>query len=154
MARVEPTPGRTLEQQRDWYGAPLSEVFEGLCRRLKVSQAALARLLGLSPAMVSQLRNGQRAKIANPAAAHRLSQLMDLGQRVASGELSAAEALAQAETVRTDTTAFARTVGDRDTAVVERLRELAPGPLLARLAADAEESAPDLARLLRAAAEA
>lgn len=60
MTRVEPVAGRTLEQQRDWYGAPLAAVFEDLCGTLGLTQAGLARLLGLSPAMVSQLRNGQR----------------------------------------------------------------------------------------------
>lgn len=156
MTRVEPVPARTLEQQRDWYGAPLAEVFENVCSSLGVSQAALARLLGLSPAMVSQLRNGQRAKIANPAAAHRLSQLMDLAARVRSGALGPAEALSQAETVRDGTTAFARTGGaaagdDADAALLERLGQLAPGDVLRRLADDADADAPALARLLRAA---
>ncbi len=151
---METDVARTLEQQRDWYGAPLGEVFEGLCGSLGVSQAALARLLGLSPAMVSQLRNGQRAKIANPAAAHRLSRLMDLVAQVDAGTVSAGDALSQAEVSREDTTAFGRTEDaaaiDRE-AVVRALRAAAPGPVLTRLADSAPE-APDLALLLRLAA--
>ncbi|WP_336922318.1 hypothetical protein [Aquipuribacter sp. SD81] len=144
---------RVLQQQRDWYGAPLAEVFEGLCTRLEVSQAALARLLGLSPAMVSQLRNAQRAKIANPAAANRLQQLMVLGERVAAGDLDAAAALQQAETVRSETTAFTQ-AGTDDAPLARRLAQLAPGPVLQRLADAAQPDAPDLADLLRAAARA
>ncbi|MFC3688084.1 DNA-binding protein [Aquipuribacter hungaricus] len=148
-------PARTLEQQRDWYGAPLAEVFEDLCTSLQVTQAALARLLGLSPAMVSQLRNGQRAKIGNPAAAHRLAQLMDLAGEVRAGSSTPAEALAQAETVRADTTAFARSGGagpGDDELVRAGLARLASAPVLRRLADAAEAEAPDLARVLRAAA--
>lgn len=155
MARVEPGVERTFGQQRDWYGLPLGEVFEGLCRSLGVSQAALARLLGLSPAMVSQLRNGQRAKIANPAAAHRLSRLMELADRVDAGGLDAQEALHEAEQVRADTTAFSRPgSGTEQTSISTRevLRSLAAPEVLARLAAQAEPDAPALARLLREAA--
>lgn len=155
MARVEADVARTLQQQRDWYGAPLGQVFEGICTTLGVSQAALARLLGLSPAMVSQLRNAQRAKIANPAAAHRLSRLLGLVAEVDAGTLEPQQALTLAEVSRGDTTAFGRleesTGADQD-AVLRALRAAAPAPLLARLADEAGPEAPDLARLLRHAA--
>ncbi|WP_380167895.1 helix-turn-helix domain-containing protein [Jannaschia sp. R86511] len=152
---METDVARTLQQQRDWYGAPLGEVFEGLCGSLGVSQAALARLLGLSPAMVSQLRNGQRAKIANPAAAHRLSRLIDLVAQVDAGATTPQEALAQAEVSREDTTAFGRldepAAADQD-AAARALRAAAPADVLVRLAETADPDAPDLARLLRHAA--
>lgn len=158
VAPVETDVARTLEQQRDWYGAPLGEVFEGLCGSLGVSQAALARLLGLSPAMVSQLRNGQRAKIANPAAAHRLSRLIDLVGLVDTGAMTPQQALLQAEVSREDTTAFGRGAPEEaDTpdpdAVGRALRAAGPRDVLVRLADAAQADAPDLARLLRHAAQ-
>lgn len=65
-----------LERQRALYGAPLGERIGRLTTALGISQGRLARTLGLSPAMVSQLASGRRCKIADPDVLARL-QLLD-----------------------------------------------------------------------------
>jgi transcriptional regulator with XRE-family HTH domain len=62
---------RTL--QTEWYGEPLGDRFRRLLDRLTLSQAQLADVLGLSAPMISQLMNGVRAKISNPAVLARLA---------------------------------------------------------------------------------
>jgi len=55
------------DRQRALYGAPLGERVRRLTGLLRVSQARLARALGLSPAMLSQLASGRRVKIGDRA---------------------------------------------------------------------------------------
>ncbi|MEL4503825.1 DNA-binding protein [Luteococcus sp. H138] len=78
-------------QQAALYGAPLNEVLGHCAASLGVTQSALAGLLGISAPMVSQLINGHRIKIANPAAAQRLRQLSELVAEVDAGRLRADE---------------------------------------------------------------
>jgi hypothetical protein len=66
------------ERQRQLYGAPLGDRVRGLTTRLGISQARLARTLGVSPAMLSQLVSARRVKIGDPAV---LTRLMLLDQR-------------------------------------------------------------------------
>jgi transcriptional regulator with XRE-family HTH domain len=66
------------DRQRALYGAPLGERVRRLTGLLRVSQARLARALGLSPAMLSQLASGRRVKIGDPAV---LARLLVLDQR-------------------------------------------------------------------------
>lgn len=63
-------------RQAELYGAPLGERVRGLLTALGISQARLARTLGISPAMLSQLASGRRVKIGSPAVLARL-QLLD-----------------------------------------------------------------------------
>ncbi|GAA3241267.1 hypothetical protein GCM10017691_44280 [Pseudonocardia petroleophila] len=63
-------------RQAELYGAPLGDRVRGLLAVLGVSQARLARTLGISPAMLSQLASGRRVKIGSPAVLARL-QLLD-----------------------------------------------------------------------------
>ncbi|PZU44214.1 MAG: hypothetical protein DI571_07815, partial [Arsenicicoccus sp.] len=62
MSEVE----RTVAAQVELYGEPLADVVARLTAGLGLSQAQLARTLGMSPPMLSQLGSGKRAKIGNP----------------------------------------------------------------------------------------
>ncbi|ACU74655.1 transcriptional regulator, XRE family [Catenulispora acidiphila DSM 44928] len=64
---------RNRALQTEWYGEPLGDRFRRLLDRLTLSQAQLADVLGLSAPMISQLMNGVRAKISNPAVLARLA---------------------------------------------------------------------------------
>lgn len=72
--RVEANRGR----QRELYGAPLGDRVHRLTGALGISQARLARTVGLSPAMLSQLASGRRVKIGDPTV---LARLLLLDQR-------------------------------------------------------------------------
>lgn len=63
-------------RQRELYGTPLGDRVRELTAGLGISQARLARALGLSPAMLSQLVSARRVKIGDPAVLARL-QLLD-----------------------------------------------------------------------------
>lgn len=60
------------ERQRELYGAPLGDRVRALTTALGVTQARLARALGISPAMLSQLVSARRVKIGDPAVLARL----------------------------------------------------------------------------------
>ncbi len=62
-------------RQRALYGAPLGDRVRRLTTGLGISQARLARAVGLSPAMLSQLVSGRRVKIGDPAVLARLRVL-------------------------------------------------------------------------------
>lgn len=65
-------------QQRALYGEPLSDRFDRISAAYGITHARLAEVLGLSPAMLSQLASGQRVKISNPAVYGRLLRLDEL----------------------------------------------------------------------------
>lgn len=78
-AQVDADAGRIAEnraRQRELYGAPLGDRVRVLTTGLGITQAQLARTLGLSAAMLSQLASGRRCKIGDPDALARL-QLLD-----------------------------------------------------------------------------
>ena len=60
------------EQQRHLYGLPLGDVILRLTARLDISQARLARTLGMSPPMLCQLVSADRVKISDPGVLARL----------------------------------------------------------------------------------
>lgn len=66
------------ERQRELYGAPLGERVRRLTGLLRITQARLAGVLGISPAMLSQLASARRVKIGDPAV---LARLLVLDQR-------------------------------------------------------------------------
>lgn len=142
-----------IEQQRRLYGQPLGDLVRQVTGRLGVTQARVADILGLSPAMMSQLVGGHRVKIGNPQAVARLQTLLALadespslsGEAVArrleeirasrpgltTGQLTAAPAVDAAETVR------------------RVLRAVASGRELDAAARQIEEVSPELAEVLR-----
>lgn len=86
--------------QEELYGAPLSEVLGHCGRVLRLNQAELARALGISAPMLSQLINAHRVKIANPVAAVRLQAMSEAVDAVEQGRLGVAEAKASVAAVR------------------------------------------------------
>src|SRR6185437_3341216 len=54
-------------RQRELYGCLLGDRVRRLTTVLGITQARLARALGLSPAMLSQLASARRVKIGDPA---------------------------------------------------------------------------------------
>lgn len=70
-----PVTEHRLAQQRAIYGTSLAERFGAMMSAYHLSQRSLARVLGLSAPMLSQLINAQRIKIGNPAVYERLVML-------------------------------------------------------------------------------
>ncbi|MGW1193101.1 DNA-binding protein [Streptomyces sp. NPDC002559] len=95
---------RNQELQRQWYGAPLGELCRDLCTLFAVTQSGLAEILGVSPAMLSLVMRAQRARIANPDAAARLSAVLRLAHDVRAGTVPAATARETLATIRTSRT--------------------------------------------------
>lgn len=150
------------EQQRRLYGAPVREVVGRITSRLQLSQAAVARVLGLSPAMLSQLVTGQRIKIGNPLVLSRLQALHELASREPAPTGPELEALlrgvAESQTTITATatsgaTGPARGAGagpDPGAETVRRLlRAVASGRDLDRAAAALDDVVPEVAAVLR-----
>lgn len=75
MAMPSPETDQRLARQRAIYGIPLAERFGDLMAAYRLSQRSLARVLGLSAPMLSQLINAQRIKIGNPAVYERFVML-------------------------------------------------------------------------------
>lgn len=78
---------RNRAEQVQLYGEPLSEVFARLTAGLRLSQAGLARTVGMSPPMLSQLGSAHRIKIGNPAVLRRLEALQLLLDEVTAGHV-------------------------------------------------------------------
>ncbi|UPK76120.1 DNA-binding protein [Nocardioidaceae bacterium SCSIO 66511] len=86
--------------QAEMYGEPLGDLIGRCATTLGLTQARVAKLLGISAPMLSQLINAHRIKIGNPTAVHRLQAMYVLAQRVAAGELAAADAVRELESDR------------------------------------------------------
>lgn len=163
MAQVVVVSEDAREQQRRLYGAPVREVVGRITSRLQLSQAAVARVLGLSPAMLSQLVTGQRIKIGNPLVLSRLQALHELASREPAPTGPELEALlrgvAESQTTITATatsesaTGPARGAGagpDPGAETVRRLlRAVASGRDLERAAAALDDVVPEVAAVLR-----
>ncbi len=141
------------QRQRELYGAPLGERVHRLTAELRISQARLAKVLGMSPAMLSQLVSGRRVKIGDPAV---LARLLMLGRRVETGgrpgsERAVEELLAEVAAARWQ---WAEDPGRRRTAraAADALRRVAEPGRLAAAAATLTPMFPELAEVLRQAA--
>lgn len=82
-------------KQAELYGAPLNEILHHCSTVLSVNQGQMAKLLGISAPMLSQLINGHRIKLANPAAGARLAALVQAAEAARSGELTVEQAVAR-----------------------------------------------------------
>lgn len=136
-------------RQREIYGMPLGDRVRELTVALGISQGRLARALGLSPAMLSQLVSARRIKIGDPAVLARL-QILDQRCRTASTRLDpgAVDALlAEVATARWLWTAESPTGS-----VVDALRRVAQPARLAAAATVLGPAFPELADVLRRAA--
>ncbi|KAA1422423.1 DNA-binding protein [Mumia zhuanghuii] len=81
------------QAQAALYGEPLGVIVRRCADTLGLTQARVADTLGISAPMLSQLVNGHRVKIGNPAAVARLQAMYAAAQAVASGQVSRAEAV-------------------------------------------------------------
>ena len=135
-------------RQSELYGAPLGDRVRTLTARLGISQARLARVLGISPAMLSQLVSGRRVKIGDPAVLARLRAL-DRGRaaQVTARDPGAVEKLlADIARVRW------RWTGPSPPTAAEILRGVAEPGRLAGAAAALHTTFPEVAEVLRQAA--
>lgn len=95
MQRNQQEVTTTRSRQVELYGEPLNVLLGRCSTTLSLTQARLSELLGISAPMLSQLINGHRIKIGNPAAAQRLQWMIQIVRQVEAGEFSVEEALAQ-----------------------------------------------------------
>lgn len=145
------------QAQQAAYGAPLAEVFRALMGDFTLTQAGLARVLGMSPPMLSQLISAQRVKIGNPAVLQRMQALEELAAAVRAGSVSADDLPARLAEIQASTGQWTRTDAhpgpNGDDAVVDGvrnvLRAVASGQELRSAAATLEVSHPALAEVLR-----
>lgn len=154
---------RNRAEQVQLYGEPLSDVFARLTSGLGLTQAGLARTIGMSPPMLSQLGSAHRIKIGNPAVLRRLEALQQLLDDVHAGRVRMADVAEQVAAVRESSQSWTTTRVDLPAAPPSRedrdateaatvrqlLRAVASGSEL-RQAADLLAGAhPGLADLLR-----
>ncbi len=139
---------RNLERQRQLYGEPLGERVRRLQNALGVSQARVARSLGISTAMLSQLISGRRVKIGDPNVLARLLLLDRHAGRAGGGEPLKAEALL--DRVRDSRPDLGVPSGGSDPA--DALRGVATPAQLAAAANVLGPRFPAIAELLRRAA--
>jgi hypothetical protein len=72
---IAPSRASKRDRQRAIYGIPLGEVVFRVTDRLGITQFALARTLGMSPSMLSQVISAERVRIGDPTALARLRVL-------------------------------------------------------------------------------
>ena len=148
---------RNRAAQREAYGEPLGEVFRRSMDAFGLSQAALARVLGMSPPMLSQLMSAQRVKIGNPAVLSRLQALGELAGSVRAGEVPEEQVPDLLVEIQASTGQWTRTEAHAgpasDEALIDGVRNLlravASGQELRDAAAELESSHPELAEVLR-----
>jgi predicted transcriptional regulator len=145
-------PVDKVAQQRQLYGEPVKDLVRRVTERLELTQSAVAGVLGLSPAMMSQLVHAQRVKIGNPVAVARLQALLALADEAAT--LTRQDLQDRLATIREATAQMTnptRELDDRPTAEVVRrlLRAVASGRELDQAAEALEEISPGLAEVVR-----
>ncbi|RYB93733.1 DNA-binding protein [Nocardioides oleivorans] len=138
-------------RQQELYGAAIGDVLERVTSTLGLSQAAVARTIGVSAPMLSQLASGRRTTIGNPLAVQRLRALVELSDEVVAGLAHSQVAVRLEEIGRQDSTTLtgpsARPTGDPSTA--QLLRAVASGQDLLRAAETLAAEHPALAELIR-----
>ncbi|MGF9759697.1 helix-turn-helix domain-containing protein [Microvirga sp. 0TCS3.31] len=138
-------------RQQELYGAAIGDVLDRVTQALGLSQAAVARTIGVSPPMLSQLASGRRTTIGNPLAVQRLGALVELSEEVAAGLAHSQVAVRLEEIRRQDSTTLtgsaARPPAEPTTA--ELLRAVASGQDLLRASDLLAADHPALAELIR-----
>ncbi|NYI79757.1 DNA-binding protein [Nocardioides panzhihuensis] len=139
-----------IRRQRELYGEPLGELVRRATAPLGLTQATTAKVLGLSPAMLSHLMTGQRVKIANPIALGRLHALIDLG--AGAGDLTTSQINERLDEIRelsSELTTGSRAATVEGGAAVRGvLRAVASGRELQQAADALRDVAPGLAEVL------
>lgn len=142
-----------IAQQRELYGEPVGDLVRRACAALTLSQQQLARTLGLSPAMLSQLVTGHRIKMGNPLTLARLQAVLSLADEAPGLTRRSLEARLQ-EIARSHgnlSTSQPRAVSGPEGAEVVRrvLHAVASGHELEQAARLIEPGSPRLAEMLR-----
>jgi hypothetical protein len=148
---------RNREQQARIYGEPLDDLLGGVAENLGLTQARMARTLGLSTPMLSQLLSARRVKIGNPAAVQRLQEMVGLSGEVAAGRVPIGEVearlsdIASQSAVVTQTTTSSRGLSPSAAAraIQGLMRAVADAEDLLDAAAAIETKHPEVAKLLR-----
>jgi|SRR5690349_10945438 len=135
-------------RQCELYGAPLGDRVRTLTARLGVSQARLARVLGISPAMLSQLVSARRVKIGDPAVLARLRAL-DQGR---AAHITARDPRAVEKLLSDIARMRWQWAGPAPPTAAEVLRAVAEPRQLAAAAAALRTTFPEVAEVLRQAA--
>ncbi|MEZ0577380.1 DNA-binding protein [Nocardioides sp. MH1] len=148
----EAEPEKVAEQRR-LYGEPVGDLVRRVTTGLGLTQARVAGVLGLSPAMLSQLMSGHRVKIGNPQALSRLQSLLALTEEAPSMTREAiTRRLSEIRDTRSSlTTSQQATTPPADAADVVRrlLHAVASGRELDAAARALADVAPGLADLVR-----
>ena len=143
---------RNRHAQTEVYGEPLHALLGRCGAALGLNQSQLAGLLGVSAPMLSQLINGHRAKLGNPAAGGRLQRMRGLLIDVEAGRIGVPEALDQLERNRTQDvfTMTSPTATDGTVRAVQELfRATASAPEFLAAADAVAVDHPRIAELLR-----
>lgn len=148
---------RNQRQQTELYGEPLGNLIARIGHQLGLNQARIAKTLGLSAPMLSQLMSGQRIKIGNPAAVQRLQALVGLATEAAEGRLAPDQATARLTEIGNQAGSLAPTTtshGPPPAPVVARtvqglLRAIAGADEILEAASALDTGHPELARFLR-----
>lgn len=133
-----------LRVQVELYGEPLAERFGRIMAAFHLTQGGLAKVLGISPPMLSQLMSGQRIKIGNPAVYERVVMLE---QSDPSGDPDATLQLIHESRPVLSTTQTNLAVDSQD-AVHRAIAATAPPAYLRELSESVKARSPQLARLL------
>lgn len=148
-----PDPEANRRTQTELYGAPVAELVSTVRGATGLTQTAVAKVLGLSAPMLSQLVSGQRIKISNPAAVARLEALLDLALREDLDAGAREDEIARiAREQHTLTTQRRVSAPERSMVVAALVAAARPGEL-ERVAAAADQDG-ELTRLLEEASRA
>ncbi|MEV6281339.1 DNA-binding protein [Kribbella sp. NPDC051770] len=109
--------------QTELYGEPLGDLIRRIGSTLRLTQAKVAEVIGLSAPMLSQLMSAQRVKIGNPAVVARLQTLEEFASRPGVEQLTHSQIETALDTVRDTTGAF---TGSSPRATVSRVVSTAP----------------------------
>lgn len=144
-------PSESRQRQQELYGAAIGDVLDRVTSELGLSRAAVARTIGVSAPMLSQLASGRRTTIGNPLAVQRLSALVELAAEVGAG-LAHGQVAVRLEEIRQQgssalTGSAPRRAAEPTTA--ELLRAVASGQDLLRAADLLAADHPALAELIR-----
>ena len=141
----------SLRRQQELYGAAIGDVLERVTGTLGLSQAAVARTIGVSAPMLSQLASGRRTTIGNPLAVQRLRALIDLAEEVAAGLAHSQVAVRIEEIRQQDSTTLTGSTSrhSAEPTTAELLRAVASGQDLLRAADLLAADHPALAELIR-----
>lgn len=143
-----------IEEQRGLYGEPVGDLVRRVMEQVGLTQSAVASVLGLSPAMLSQLMSGHRVKIGNPQALARLQSLLALADEASSLTRDATtqrlDEIRQSRGTLTTTQMSTTATPDPATVVRTVLRAVASGRDLERAADALDDVVPELAEVIRA----